>query len=73
MNNGQPPAPDGVEMCGNADDEVEGPGAVATNPAADNTGTLPDEVLEVVFDFCGARTLMMMIPSVTKRWLGEQT
>ena len=31
---------------------------------------LPDEVLAVVFGYCDDRTRMMIIPSVSKRWLG---
>ena len=33
-------------------------------------GSLPDELLAVMFGFCDARTRMMAIPAVTKRWLG---
>ena len=33
-------------------------------------GSLPDEVLAVVFGYCDARTRMMAIPAVSTRWLG---
>ena len=32
-------------------------------------GSLPDEVLAVVFGFCDARARMMAIPAVSRRWL----
>ena len=31
---------------------------------------MPNEVLAVVFSFCDARTLLMVVPAVSKRWLG---
>ena len=37
--------------------------------SADRTAALPDELLAVVFTFCDARTRMMAIPAVSKRWL----
>ena len=51
------------------DDEAAA--TAAPTPTADATlGALPDEVLEVVFNFCDDRTLMMTIPAVSRRWLG---
>ena len=44
-------------------------GGAPAASAADGTLALPDEVLEVVFNFCDARTLMMTIPAVSRRWL----
>ena len=61
-------APD-LEVVASKDDEAAATAAPA--PTADATlGALPDEVLEVVFNFCDARTLMMTIPAVSRRWLG---
>ena len=31
---------------------------------------MPDELLAIIFNFCDARTLAMVIPAVSKRWLG---
>ena len=44
-------------------------GAAAAAATADGTATLPDEVMTVVFEHCDARTRMMVIPAVSKRWL----
>ena len=49
-------------------------GCTAINAAAAvavTLGLLPDEVLEVVFGFCDARTQMMVIPAVIPRWHGS--
>ena len=93
MDDGQPPAPDGVETCDYADtrandahepepntspamvapalkvDRCPHEAAATAAPTADGTVVLPDEVLVAVFNFCDARTRMMAIPAVSKRWL----
>ena len=40
--------------------------------ASDGAGmhALPGEVMGIVFNFCDARTRLMTIPAVSKRWLG---
>ena len=55
----EPPAP------ADADD-----GAGKNAAAAVTLGSLPDEVLVVVFGLCDARTRLMAIPAVSRRWLG---
>ena len=57
-------APDANVAASLGDDE----GADAPAPAG--TLVLPDELLRLVFNFCDARTRMMTIPAVSKRWLG---
>ena len=83
MDDGQPPATNGVEICDSTNVREPEP-APNTGPAivapalgapkepgtADGTLALPDEVLMAVFNFCDARTQMMAIPAVSKRWLG---
>ena len=60
-----PVAPD-LKVAAASHNEGEAPAA----SAADGTLALPDEVLMTVFNFCDARTQMMAIPAVSKRWLG---
>ena len=61
-------APD-LEVVASKDDEAAATAAPAATADA-TLGALPDEVLEVVFNFCDDRTLMMTIPAVSRRWLG---
>ena len=60
-----PVAPD-LKVAAASHNEGGGPAA----SAADGTLALPDEVLMAVFNFCDARTQMMAIPAVSKRWHG---
>ena len=61
------PAPVAPDLA-SKDDEAAAAAALAIPQAT--LGALPDEVLEVVFNCCDARTLMMTIPAVSRRWLG---
>ena len=48
-----------------------GGGGTAMNATVAVTlGSLPDDVLAVVFGFCDTRGRMMAIPAVSRRWLG---
>ena len=52
------------------DHRHDGGGGDASTAIAVTLGSLPDEVLAVVFGFCDARARMMAIPAVSRRWLG---